>query len=233
MPVLILEPKPRIVLFSGNRMMGNQVFNYLTEREEKVVAYFNEDSVIDMGFIRKLQADVGITCYWPYLIDAKDLDVFKHGCINFHPSPLPRYRGWYPAVWQIINNEKIAGVTLHLIDEGADTGPVIAQRLFPIKETDTGETLYGRSQVQMIELFKEIWPELFEGIELQKQNDSDALYRSKKDANNCDEIHLDRRYSAGNLINLIRAKTFRDKGYAYYVKNGKKYHVKIEITEDE
>ena len=52
--------------------------------------------------------------------------------LNVHPSLLPSYRGANPAFWQIRNNEQHSGVTMHHIDAGVDTGPVVAQQEFPI-----------------------------------------------------------------------------------------------------
>lgn len=66
----------------------------------------------------------------------------RHGVINLHFSPLPRYRGCFPGAWSILNGETQMGVTLHYIDEGIDTGDIIAQRLFPISATDTAQTLF-------------------------------------------------------------------------------------------
>jgi methionyl-tRNA formyltransferase len=172
-----------------------------------------------------------ITCYWPYLLKKEFIKVPKYGTINFHPALLPYNRGWYPSVWPFIDGSP-AGVTLHLIDEGADTGPIIAQREIAIKETDNGGTIYKKSQEAMIQLFKETWKQLYtNGIELKYQDNDKATYHSKKDANDLDRFKITD-YSAEYLFNLIRAKTFGDKCFAYYVKDGIKYRVRLDITKD-
>ena len=64
----------------------------------------------------------------------------------------------HPNVWSIIE-ETPAGVTLHYIDAGVDTGDIIAQRDVQQTELDTGETLYHRLEQASVELFKEAWPD--------------------------------------------------------------------------
>ena len=224
-----IEDKPRIILFAGNNDVAREVQNFLESRGEKLIAVFHEKDKINLSMYFP---DVMITCYWPYLLSKEMIEIPKYGTINFHPALLPYNRGWYPSVWPFIDGSP-AGVTLHLIDEGADTGPVIAQREVLIEETDNGGTIYKKSQDAMVELFKETWAQLqHTGIELQKQDHSKATYHSKKDANMLDELNLDYITVAKDTIDLIRAKTFGDKGYAYYMKDGVKYRVRLIITKD-
>lgn len=64
-------------------------------------------------------------------------------CINIHPGYNPYNRGMFPHVWSIINGLP-AGATIHEMDEGIDTGPIISQREVPVTPHDTSETLYNR-----------------------------------------------------------------------------------------
>ena len=65
------------------------------------------------------------------------LEAPQYGCLNIHPSLLPRYRGPSPVISAILDGEETSGVTIMLLDEGMDTGPILAQRKVAI---DTGET---------------------------------------------------------------------------------------------
>lgn len=56
------------------------------------------------------------------------------GCVNFHPSLLPRHRGASPDFWTIKDEDRVSGITFHLIDEGVDTGEIIAQFEVPLNE---------------------------------------------------------------------------------------------------
>lgn len=220
-----------IVVFAGNNMVSRAIIQYITDNKEDdtTIYVFREDDMenVTVDSVTLLQPDVIITCYWPYLLSKEMINIPKYGCINFHPSLLPYNRGWYPSVWPFIDGSP-AGVTLHLIDEGVDTGPILTQKKIEIEETDTGGSIYAKSQNAIIQLFKELWSNLHNGgVELKEQDHSKATYHSKKEANALDwlmPIHKP-------IINLLRAKTFGSKGYAYYVKDGKKYNVRIDITE--
>lgn len=63
---------------------------------------------------------------------------------NIHFSLLPKYKGVFTSVWPILNNEKYSGVTLHKIDNGIDTGDIIAQKKFLIKNDETAYSLYHK-----------------------------------------------------------------------------------------
>lgn len=64
------------------------------------------------------------------------------GAVNFHPSLLPKYRGRAPINWAILNGETELGLTVHFIDEGMDSGDIIAQQKFTLtQEQDVGDAL--------------------------------------------------------------------------------------------
>jgi methionyl-tRNA formyltransferase len=62
--------------------------------------------------------------------------------INVHYSLLPKYRGCLTSIWPILNGETKSGVTIHLIDDGIDTGPILDQIEFDIDINDTARDLY-------------------------------------------------------------------------------------------
>lgn len=63
---------------------------------------------------------------------------------NIHFSLLPAYKGVYPSVWPILNGEEYAGVTLHKMDQGIDTGDIITQKRFILSPKETSFSLYTR-----------------------------------------------------------------------------------------
>ena len=252
--------KPRIVLMV-NDIVGLEVMKFLLERQENVVALFLHDTpnqkmvseILDLGIwkissddtytaatlkseyvveiLTSYKPDVIITCYWAHLLQKEVIEIPKYGCINFHPALLPKNRGWYPSVWPFLDKSP-AGVTLHLIDEGADTGPIIAQREIEIEELDNAGTVYKKSQDAMIALFKDTWVKLFEGIELQYQDHASATYHSKKEANTLDELKLTEVMTAGEFLGYFKAKTFGHRSYSYYKKGDDTYRVHLTITKE-
>jgi methionyl-tRNA formyltransferase len=226
-----LPSDARVLFFSGKNEVAKRVLDFLKESEANIVHIFYEDSSIDAERVRWFNPDVIIACYWPFILKEEVFEIPTYGCINFHPALLPRNRGWYPAVWSVLEGG-VTGVTLHLIDQGADTGDILGQKEWTISETDTGGDVYRRAQNEMVELFKEVWVcAIEEGIIPVKQDHSKATYHTKKETNEKDFIDINRMYVADDLLTLIKAKTFGDRGFARYEKNGKRYSVAIKITE--
>ena len=64
--------------------------------------------------------------------------------LNFHPSLLPRHRGHAPIIWAIADGDSVTGLSVHFIDEGIDTGPLVYQRSLPIHPFDTGFDVHSK-----------------------------------------------------------------------------------------
>ena len=76
------------------------------------------------------------------------LQAFPHRIINIHPALLPAFPGLASWKQALDYGAKVAGCTVHFIDEGMDTGPIIVQRSVPILDHDTPESLHARIQEQ-------------------------------------------------------------------------------------
>lgn len=92
----------------------------------------NSDEVYES--VKQVRPDLCVISHFERLIKEPILSIPKLGFINLHPSLLPNYRGMAPQHWPIINGDKEAGITVHYVDEGTDTGDIIVQRLFPLSE---------------------------------------------------------------------------------------------------
>ena len=86
-----------------------------------------------------LSPDVIVVAAYGKLLPKPVLELPPHGCLNLHPSLLPRHRGSSPVPTAILEGDEVTGVSLMLLDEGMDTGPVIAQREYAL----TGEETAG------------------------------------------------------------------------------------------
>jgi methionyl-tRNA formyltransferase len=87
-------------------------------------------------------ADLGVLAYVTQIIPLRILDAPQLASICFHPSLLPAYRGGSAINWQIINGERVGGVTLFRPDEGIDTGPIYLQRELEIGPDETAGSYY-------------------------------------------------------------------------------------------
>ncbi|MBU4332726.1 methionyl-tRNA formyltransferase [Patescibacteria group bacterium] len=94
--------------------------------------------------IKNLRPDLIIVCAYGQLIPKEILNIPKFGCINIHPSLLPKYRGSSPMQRVILDGEKNTGVTIMLLDEKLDHGPILASRKEKVKIDDTTGSLAKR-----------------------------------------------------------------------------------------
>jgi phosphoribosylglycinamide formyltransferase-1 len=96
------------------------------------VAEHEPDLVVCAGFMRILGRAV--------------LERFPHRVVNTHPALLPAFPGAHAVREALDYGVKVTGVTVHLVDEGVDTGPVVAQAAVPVEPDDTEESLHARIQ---------------------------------------------------------------------------------------
>jgi methionyl-tRNA formyltransferase len=87
--------------------------------------------------VSRLAPDLILVNSYSMILAPDLLAVPRHGAVNVHGALLPAYRGANPTEWALINGEQRTGVTIHALDAGIDTGPIIAQRAVPIRFEDT------------------------------------------------------------------------------------------------
>ena len=85
--------------------------------------------------------DVIVVAAYGQILPQAVLDIPRYGCINVHPSLLPRFRGSSPVAAAILAGDEFTGVSIMLMDKGMDTGPVLARAPIPISAHDTTGTL--------------------------------------------------------------------------------------------
>lgn len=95
-------------------------------------------------WMRSLNPEICVVAAYGKILTKATLDMAPHGCINAHASLLPKYRGAAPIAWVLINGDKETGVSIMQIDEGMDTGDVIAAQSIPIMGIDNCRSLAER-----------------------------------------------------------------------------------------
>jgi methionyl-tRNA formyltransferase len=95
----------------------------------------------ECAHLRSLQLDVGVVAAYGLLLPGAVLRAFRLGCVNVHASLLPRWRGAAPVERAIMAGDAVTGISLMLMDEGLDTGPVLDRCEVPIGPDTTGGKL--------------------------------------------------------------------------------------------
>jgi methionyl-tRNA formyltransferase len=249
------------IFFMGNNLLGLQVVTWLREQGEKVVGIalhregkrrFGEEILAAADLpaervfdgaalddpevgdrVAALEPDIGISVLFGHILTPAFLERFPRGCVNLHPAYLPWNRGAHPNVWSIIEGTP-AGVTLHEIDAGIDTGPILARAEVPVEPTDTGETLYRKLEAAGLALFIGSWPALKAGtLPPQPVGEGEGSFHNVRDLASLDPIDPDRTYTARELIDLIRARTFPPWPGAYFESEGRRVYLRLELDHGE
>lgn len=95
--------------------------------------------------LRELEPDVIVVAAYAQIIPEAILNLPKYGCINIHPSLLPKYRGASPVQATILNGDKETGVTIMLMDKTFDTGPILSQEILPVDSHETTISLLDKT----------------------------------------------------------------------------------------
>ena len=247
----------RVVAFANN-LVGLQIVKYLAGHEQTelvglvthnpdnaryrddiiAASALAEEDVLDapklrepvgQNWLQEHEAQLGASLFFGHILRVDVLELFPNGIVNTHPAYLPWNRGTYPNVWSIVDQTP-AGVTLHYMDEGVDTGDIITQRRVKIEPVDTGKTLYRKLEDACVDVFQNSWPLLLRGDvqPVEQDNEAGTHYR-RKDVEGIDCIDLDETYRAGDLIDILRARTFPPHNGAYFEVDGRRVGLRLEL----
>lgn len=177
--VLAVVTQPDRPKGRGLKVQPTPVKEWALKRGLKVL----QPERLDEEFARTLLAlmpEAMVVASYGKIIPKAILDIPTFGCLNVHPSLLPKLRGAAPIQWAILKGIRETGVTIFLMDEGLDSGPILLQRKTTIGEEETAEELEKRlSQmgaslaIEVLELLKK------GGIRPVPQKDEEACYAPK------------------------------------------------------
>ena len=122
--------------------------------------------------LHTLAPDFIVVCSYTMILPQAVLAVPTRGAVNLHGGTLPEYRGGHVMQWAIINGERQFGVALHHLDEGVDTGPLIAEARFPLDEHDDACSVRQKIRQAGTGLLILWWPRLVDGTAPRVAQDS-------------------------------------------------------------
>ena len=168
-----------------------------------------------------VKPDVAIVVAFGMLLPPEALSVLGMGFLNVHFSLLPRWRGAAPVERAILAGDAETGVTIMKLDEGLDTGPLLASRKVAIGEKIDAVDLTGKLSVVGAELLAETLPSYLQGnLQPQAQLEAGATYAKRVEVS---ESKIEPSASAEMLNRVIRAFTAR--GGAYGLHDGQRVKV--------
>ncbi|MCW8830627.1 MAG: methionyl-tRNA formyltransferase [Gammaproteobacteria bacterium] len=179
----------------------------------------------DQNALRDLKPDLMIVTAYGLLLPKAVLDIPRLGCINVHASLLPRWRGAAPIQRALLAGDNQTGITIMQMDEGLDTGDMLAEQVCDIRNDDTGSSLHDRLMVMGAEILLEMLPDFIEGkIIPQKQDDTQATYANKLSKQ---EAEINWSLPAEQIHRSVLAYNAWPVAFTHWQKKDKKYVLRI------
>ena len=138
-----LSSAARIAGSSGSPYSAAQLAPALRRNE---LAQFALRSPEIITALREAKVDLVVLAGFMWILKGEFLRAFERRVVNVHPSLLPSFPGLEAWKQALDHGVKWTGVTVHYVDQGVDSGPIIAQEPVPVREDDTPESLYARIQ---------------------------------------------------------------------------------------
>jgi len=164
--------------------------------------YANDEEVIDL--LGGLKPDLLVSADWRTWVSPAVYRLARHGAINIHDAMLPKYGGFAPLNWALINGEREVGVTVHFMNADFDLGDIIVQQSVPIEPKDTVTDLFHKT----VELFAPLTLQALDLIESGsgewiKQDPTQATFFHKRSV---EDSRITWSSSATEIANLVRAQ---------------------------
>jgi methionyl-tRNA formyltransferase len=151
------------------------------------------------------EVDVMVACNWRTWIPPEVFTAPRLGALNVHDSLLPRYAGFAPLNWAIINGETEVGVTAHVMDERLDRGDIILQWAVPVGPRDTATDMFHATVELMGPITLEALGHLEHGTGPRIPQDmSQASFFHKRSV---EDSLIDWTWPAPDIVNLVRAQS--------------------------
>ncbi|MDP3970758.1 MAG: methionyl-tRNA formyltransferase [bacterium] len=124
-----------------------------------------------------IEVDLAVLISYGEILKPSTIAKFSSGIINVHPSMLPQWRGPAPIQYALLNDDKITGVSIMMIDSGMDTGPILSQTQFPIDKSDDYITLSKKLSLVSVDLLLDAMKNYVAGsIQVAAQKQSGITY---------------------------------------------------------
>lgn len=166
------------ILFATNNPNTEDLYQWLKEREQNVYKIENK---LTKEMVEQMQPSFVISFNYRHLIPEEVLRMMPGRVINLHTSLLPYNRGSGPNFFSFLFDTP-KGVTIHLVDEGLDTGDILCQKEIVFdEEKETFASSYDKLMMEIKELFKENWEKIKRGgVEPRKQEGEGSYHRMRE-----------------------------------------------------
>lgn len=155
--------------------------------------------------LKDADPDIIVANNWRTWIPPRIFGLPRHGTLNVHDSLLPKYAGFSPLIWALINGETEVGVTAHMMNDELDAGDIVRQEAVPVGPADTATDLFHKTVDLIAPVTVGALGLIASGqTEFTKQDRSRASFFHKRSA---EDIRIDWNWPAEDLERLVRAQS--------------------------
>jgi methionyl-tRNA formyltransferase len=218
--IAIYSKEPKIA-GRGHKITNSPVHNLALKNDFKIITPKTlKNQIIQQEFF-DLKADVVVVVDYGLLLPWAILQAPKFGCVNIHPSLLPKWRGAAPIQRAIMAGDIKTGVDVILMDEGLDSGDILAEETLVLNEVMNYQELAEKLSIIGAELLIKTIKDLVQNkCQTIQQNHNNAIYAHKIDKQ---EFLINWNCSAKEVSNQIRGLS--GFGSAYFEVNGEKIKI--------
>jgi methionyl-tRNA formyltransferase len=173
----------------GKQLKNSPIYDLAFKNNLKI---FTPQSLKDLGIyqeLSQLNADIGVVVAYGLILPQEILNLPKFGCINLHPSMLPRWRGASPIQRTIFAGDKITSVDIIQMDQGLDSGDILYRKEYNLKGDETYLELSSKlaeiGANSIIETLKIFENNNLNNFNIIKQDHSQAIYAHKISKDEC------------------------------------------------
>ncbi len=205
----------------GHKLQNSPIHNLALQHNLKVVTPKTLRTLEAQKEFTDLGADVAVVVAYGLLLPQEILDGTKMGCVNIHPSLLPRWRGAAPIQRPIMEGDAETGITIIQMDKGLDSGDMIYQEKFTLDGTETYKTLAQKLSEMGAEILVKTLKNLRDrNIVPVKQDNNLMTYAKKIEKSECE---IDWTKSAEEIERKIRG--LNGSLEAHFMHNGEKIKI--------
>ena len=184
------------------------------------------------NFLKKINADIFVLGWWKHILSKEQIKLANKVCINCHPSFLPFSRGKHYYFWNFVDNSP-AGATIHIVDEKIDHGKICFQTRVKKEWEDNAFSMVKKSRKALINLYKKNLNKiLLLNFKTYNNKVKKGTFHFSNEIKKKSRINLNKKYTARELINIIRGCGGFKSNLAYFRDSGVNYYIDISIKKN-
>lgn len=189
----------------GQKIVNSPIHQLALQHDIEVVTPISLKNEQELQKFQSFNADLAVIVAYGLILPENIIESTKFGCINLHPSLLPKYRGATPIQSTLLNGDKMGGISIIKMDKGVDSGPILLQNEHDIDKGDDFISLAPKFADIGGDMIVRAAKDLYSGRAIATEQDHANATMSKKISKT--DAEIDFSCTVNEVLNKIRALT--------------------------